>query len=55
VSDHGLGLVLWDELTSSLDLGFWVSHSLAYKNYTTVSVSATYSLKPPAKSKRPRS
>jgi len=55
VSDHGLGLVLWDQVTPSLDLSLWISHSLAYSNYTVVSISATYSLKAPAKSKRPGS
>jgi hypothetical protein len=45
VSDHGVGLVLWDQVTPSLDLSLWLSHSLAYLDYTTLSVSATYSWK----------
>lgn len=55
VSDHGLGLVLWDQVTPSLDLSLWISHSLAYSNYTVVSISATFSLKPQARSERPGS
>ena len=52
VSDHGFGLVLWGQVTPSVDLSLWISHSLVYTNYTTVSVSATYSLTPPIKSRR---
>jgi len=44
VSDHGVGLVLWDQVTPSLDVSVWFSRSLAYVNYTVVSVSMTYSL-----------
>ena len=44
VSDHGLGLVLWDQVTAWLGLSLWFSHSLAYDDYNTVSVSATFSL-----------
>jgi len=47
VSDHGVGLVLWGQLTPSLDLSLWISHSLAYIDYTIVSISATYSWKSP--------
>ena len=43
-SDHGVGLVLWDQVTPWLDLSLWFSHSLAYDNYRTVSVSATFNL-----------
>lgn len=52
VSDHGLGLVFWEQVTSSFDVSFWISHSLAYDHYTVFSVSATYTLTPSLKSKR---
>lgn len=52
VSDHGLGLVFWEQVTPSFDVSFWISHSLAYDNYTVFSVSATYTLTPSPKSKR---
>ena len=42
ITDHGVGLVLWGQATPSLDLSIWVSHSLAYIGYTTVTLSATY-------------
>ena len=44
VSDHGVGGVLWAQVTSSLDLGVWITHSVAWDNYTTVSISANISL-----------
>ena len=44
VSDHGLGLVMWDQVTPWLDLSLWFSHSLAFADYSTVSVSATFDL-----------
>ena len=44
VSDHGVGFVLWDQVTPSLDLSVWVSHSLAYTDYTAVSVNATINM-----------
>ncbi len=44
VSDHGVGFVLWDHVTPSLDLSLWVSHSLAFADYTAVSVNATMNL-----------
>jgi len=52
VSDHGLGLVFWEQVTSSFDVSFWISHSLAYDHYTVFSVSATYTLTPSRTSKR---
>ena len=44
VSDHGVGFVLWDQVTPSLDLSVWVSHSLAYAEYMAVSVNATINM-----------
>ena len=44
VSDHGVGGVLWAQVTASLDLGVWITHSVAWDNYTTVSISANISL-----------
>lgn len=50
-SDHGIGLVLWTQVTPSVDLSLWFSRSLAYADYTTVSVSVTYNWRHPG---RPR-
>lgn len=47
VSDRGVGLVLSDQVTPSLDLSLWISRSLTYVNYTTVSLSATFRWKHP--------
>ena len=56
ITDHGVGLVLWGQATPSLDLSLWVSHSLAYISYTTVTLSATYtfSVHPTPKPSRTR-
>ena len=39
-SDHGVGAVLWTQLNEAVDVGLWVSHSLLYKNFNTISISA---------------
>lgn len=52
VSDHGVGMVLWAQLTPRVDLSLWVSHSLAYADYTTVSVSTTIGLTPGRRERR---
>ena len=44
--------MFWEQVTSSFDVSFWISHSLAYDHYTVFSVSATYTLTPSLTSKR---
>ena len=44
VSDHGIGAMLWGQVTNALDAGVWVSHSMRFENFTTVSVSANVAL-----------
>ena len=43
-SDHGIGAMLWGQVTNALDAGVWVSHSMRFENFTTVSVSANVAL-----------
>ena len=51
-SDDGIGGALWAQLTESLGLGLWLSHSIRF-SVTTVSLSANVSFAAPGRRNRP--